>query len=156
MPGEKESNDDGAQFRILSALHEIEPLLIAFGQRQGLVVEKHSEEGFCRLKFARKRGGIATIVVAVEMTQAQSFRVSALWWIDDYYTTMRKLKAMHVGELQRSGARIEVLNLLQSALDTIDRWKLRDLDRTDGPFPIWHEKMTFQQFQELTANLPKR
>jgi hypothetical protein len=138
------------------AFGEIDPLLAAFAQRQNLLLEKHYGEGFCRLKFARKRGGIAAIVVAVDMARGQSYRVSALWWIDDYHTTIRRLKVAHVGEFRRQTLGVDVLDMLQAALDTIGRWKPKDLDQVEGPFPLWHEKMTREQFEALTSTLPRR
>jgi len=152
-PGDR---DPEAQLRVLSAFREIEPLLIAFSQRQNLVLEKHENEGFCRLKFARKRGGVAAIVVAVDGAQAQAFRVSALWWIDDYATTMRRLRSAPIAEFRRHAPGMDVLNVLQTALDTISRWKPNDLNRVEGPFPVWREKMTREQFESLTTSLPKR
>jgi hypothetical protein len=138
------------------AFSEIEPLLVAFARRQGLLFERQHEAGLCRLKFARKRGGVAAIVVAADMVQGRSFRVSALWWVDDYRTTMRRLKVAHIGEFPRHASSIAVLDMLQTALDTIDRWKPNDLDQIEGPFPLWHEKMTREQFDAITAALPKR
>jgi hypothetical protein len=118
------------------------------------LVEFHRDDPIWRLSFAREVGGEALVDVAWEEERPDAYRVAASWWIDDYDTTMRRLRHEEIGEFTRERPLDELETLLHEAVRRVDSWTEADLDQRSGPYPDWQRYQSREDFYR--SRLPKR
>jgi hypothetical protein len=116
--------------------------------------EFHNEDPVWRLAFSRQAGGEGRVDVTWREIAPDKYDVNALWWVDDYDTTMRRAHEERVGEFSREQPLEQLEQLLKQALAKVDSWQQSDLDRESGPYPDWQKYQSREDFYR--TRLPKR
>jgi hypothetical protein len=138
-----------------AAFEIVAPALRRVAQAEGLkLLEFHNEDPIWRLAFARQAGGEARVDVVWEESRPDTYQVRALWWIDDYDTTMRRSHEEDVGEFTRDRSLDELEQLLRDALARVDGWDQGRLDQESGPYPDWQRYQSREEFGRI--RLPNR
>ncbi|MGH7904922.1 MAG: hypothetical protein ACREPA_12485 [Candidatus Dormibacteraceae bacterium] len=138
-----------------AAFEIVAPAIRRVAQAESLRLQEfHNEDPVWRLAFAREQGGEARIDIAWEESQPDVYQVRALWWIDDYDSTMRRFHEETVGEFRRDQPLEDLETLLRTGLGAVDEWDPSVLDRESGPNPDWKKYRSREDFQRI--RLPKR
>lgn len=138
-----------------AAFEIVAPALRRVSQAEGVKLQEfYNEDPIWRLAFAREQGGEARVDVAWEESQPDTYQVRALWWIDDYDTTMRRLHEEAVGEFKRDQPLEDLERLVRAALGRIDEWDPSVLDQESGPHPDWRRFPSREEF--MRVRLPVR
>jgi hypothetical protein len=138
-----------------AAFEVVGPAIRRVAQDEGVSLQEfHNEDPIWRLGFAREVGGEARVDVTWDEARPESYAVRALWWVDDYDTTMRRSHEEEVGEFTRERPPQELEDLLRQALARVDGWSEAQLDRESGPNPDWQRYQSRDEFMRI--RLPKR
>jgi hypothetical protein len=138
-----------------AAFEIVAPAIRRVAQSEGLkLIEFHRDDPIWRLNFGRRAGGEAVVDIAWEEDRPDTYNVSAIWWIDDWDTTMRRLHREDVGEFTRERPLGDLETMLHEAVRRVDSWSEADLDQTSGPYPDWQRYQTRDDFYR--SRLPKR
>lgn len=138
-----------------AAFEEIAATIRKVAQEEGVKLhEFFRDDPLWRLDFAREAGGEAVVDVAWSEDRPEVFSISASWWVDDYDTTMRRLRREEIGVFQRRQAPAELEAVLKAALAEIDSWDASALDQESGPYPDWQRYQSREEFGRL--RLPRR
>lgn len=137
-----------------AAFEEVAPTIRKLAQEEGVKLhEFFRDDPLWRLDFAREAGGEAVVDIAWSEDQPELFSISASWWVDDYDTTLRKLRREEIGSFQRNQAPAELAAVLKQALARIDSWDASALNQESGPYPDW-KSQSREDFGRL--RLPRR
>jgi hypothetical protein len=138
-----------------AAFEIVAPAIRRVAQSEGVRLQEfHNEDPIWRLAFARDAGGEARVDVVWEESRPDAYRVRALWWVDDYDSTMRRSHEEEVGEFRREQPLDDLEGLLREALARIDSWDEGKLDQSSGPYPDWQRYQTREEFARI--RLPRR
>lgn len=137
-----------------AAFEAVAPSIRKVAQEEGVKLhEFFRDDPIWRLNFARQAGGEAVVDVAWAESSPELFTVTAGWWVDDYETTMRRLRRQAVGDYRISAPRPELEELIRAGIRLIDSWSEVDLDQKSGPFPDW-KSQSKEDF--VRTRLPRR
>ncbi|MGH7777388.1 MAG: hypothetical protein ACREPI_09450 [Candidatus Dormibacterales bacterium] len=137
-----------------AAFEVVAPAIRRVARAEGVALQEfHNEDPVWRLAFARARGE-GRVDVAWQEARPDAYQVRALWWVDDYETTMRRLHEEAVGEFTRERPPGELETLLKAALERVDGWDDSVLDKETGPYPDWRRYQTPEEFGRV--RLPRR
>jgi hypothetical protein len=126
---------------IVDAFRAVAPAVEAFAQQRGLLIERYRRgKPTWELRFARRLGGEAVIAISYRERTGHVLDVSAVWWLDDPATQMRRLRSEKIAVYDRRAAPAALARQLEAALAIVDRWTLDDLGPPHGPFkPVSEE-----------------
>ena len=137
-----------------AAFEVVAPAIRRVARVEGVRLEEfHNEDPIWRLAFARADGE-ARVDVTWEESRPDAYQVRAIWWVDDYDTTIRRLHEEAVGEFTRERPLEELEGLRRTALQRVDGWDASVLDRESGPHPDWQRHQSREDF--MRVRLPRR
>jgi hypothetical protein len=130
----------------------IAPAVEHFASEHGLRIDRYRKgKPAWELRYARRDGAVATIVLSAREPTWHALDVVAVFWLDDWATRTRRLRSEKVAVYfwRDSPQRLE--EQLQDALGRLDRWSLDDLGRPHGPFKDWpaHEDDFIRALKDL-------
>jgi hypothetical protein len=138
-----------------AAFEIVAPAIRRVAQAEAVKLQEfHNEDPIWRLAFGRSAGGEARVDVTWEESRPDTYGVRALWWVDDYDTTMRRSHEEAVGEFTRERPLEELEGLIHEGLRRVDGWQDSDLDQQSGPYPDWQKYQSREEFSRI--RLPKR
>jgi hypothetical protein len=138
-----------------AAFELVAPAIRRVAQSEGVkLTEFHRDDPIWRLNFAREAGGEAVVDVAWQEERPDTYVVSAIWWVDDYDSAMRRLHREEIGEFTRERQLSELESMLVDAIRRIDSWAEADLDEQSGPYPDWQRYSSREEFYR--TRLPRR
>jgi hypothetical protein len=120
----------------MEAFRSVAPVIESFAREHDLLIERYrgGRAGW-DLHFARRLGGEARISVSYRERTGHVLDVLAVWWLDDLESRSRRLRSAKLGVFRRRESTSILRELLASALELVDGWKLDDLGAAHGPFP---------------------
>ena len=125
---------------IVDAFRATAPAVEAFAREQDLLIERYRRgKPAWELRFARRRGGEASITISYRERTGHVFDVSVTWWVDDLQQRSRRLRSEKIAAYDRRAAPSVLVGQLATALATVDRWTVTDLGPPHGPFKQWTE-----------------
>jgi hypothetical protein len=120
---------------IVDAFRAVAPAIETFAREHDLLIDRYRRaKSAWELRFARRLGGQAVLTISYRERTGHVLDVSATWWLDDRTTRTRRLRSAKVGVYDRRAAAAALVQLLQTALATVDRWTVSDLGPPHGPF----------------------
>jgi hypothetical protein len=121
---------------VLEAFRAVGPTIDEFAVQNGLLIDRYRKaKAAWELRFARRIGGESTITVSYREATGHALDVSAIWWLDDPVSRMRRFRSQKIGVYIRRDPPARLRELLESALEQVDAWTTDDLGRRFGPFP---------------------
>jgi hypothetical protein len=121
---------------IVDAFRAVAPAMETFAREHDLLIDRYRRgKPSWELRFARRTGGEAVLSISYRERTGHVLDVSAIWWLDDPATRTRRLRSEKIGIYDRRAPSAALVQLLQLALATVDRWTLSDLGPPHGPFP---------------------
>jgi hypothetical protein len=121
---------------IVDAFRAVAPAVEAFAREHDLLIDRYRRaKAAWELRFARRLGGQAVLTISYRERTGHVLDVSATWWLDDPATQTRRLRSAKIGVYDRRAASSALVQLLQTALATVDGWTVSDLGAPHGPFP---------------------
>ncbi len=129
------------------------PLLERFAARHNLKIEKYYHESHSwSLQFRHPRGGVANI--DVERQSADTVRLWACWWHDDYDKATRSIKRLQTEPLETATPVLQ--HALETTLDTVVSWEFGAWDSVHGGYEdIWHRTWTKSAFASMDLDYPE-
>lgn len=118
------------------------------------LIEFHLDDPIWRLHFARAAGGEGMVDTTWQEDRPEAYAIIASWVLDDYDTTMRRLRREQVGEFSREQPLERLEEILREALARVDGWTEADLDPPSGPHPDWQKYQSREDFYR--SRLPVR
>jgi hypothetical protein len=138
-----------------AAFEVVAPAIRRVAQSEGVkLIEFNRDDPIWRLNFAREAGGEAVVDVAWQEDRPDTYAVSAIWWVDDYDSAMRRLHREEIGEFTRERQLADLESMLADAIRRIDSWTEVDLDQQSGPYPDWQRYSSREEFYR--TRLPRR
>jgi hypothetical protein len=120
---------------IVDAFRAVAPAVEAFARDHGLLIDRYRRaKPAWELRFARRLGGQAVLTISYRERTGHVLDVSVTWWLDDHATQTRRLRSEKVGVYDRRATPATLVQLLASALATVDGWAPSDLGPPHGPF----------------------
>ncbi len=121
--------------QIVDAFRAVAPAIEAFAREHDLLIDRYRRaKPAWELRFARRLGGQAVLTVSYRERTGHVLDVMATWWLDDRAAQTRRLRSAKIGVYDRRAAPATLVQQLESALATVDRWTLSDLGPPHGPF----------------------
>jgi hypothetical protein len=134
---------------IVDAFRAVAPAIEAFGQEQGLLIDRYRRgKPAWELRFARRLGGQAVIAISYRERTGHVLDVSAVWWLDDPAAQTRRLRSEKIAVYDRRAAPAALAQQLDQALAIVDRWTLDDLGPPHGPFKPAPEEPAGRELKE--------
>ena len=111
------------------------PAIEGFAREHDLLIDRYrSAKPAWELRFARRLGGQAVLIISYRERTGHVLDVSAIWWVDDRATQTRRLRSEKIGVYDRRAAAATLRQLLETGLATIDTWTVSNLGVAHGPF----------------------
>jgi hypothetical protein len=121
--------------QIVDAFRAVAPAIETFAREHDLLIERYRRaKPAWELRFARRLGGEAVITISYRERTGHVLDVSTTWWLDDRDTLTRRLRSAKIGVHDRRAPAAALTELMQTALATVDGWRLEDLGPPHGPF----------------------
>lgn len=121
--------------QIVDAFRAVAPAIEAFAREHDLLIDRYRRaKPAWELRFARRLGGQAVLTISYRERTGHVLDVMATWWLDDGAAQTRRLRSAKIGVYDRRAAPMALVQQLESALVTVDRWTLSDLGPPHGPF----------------------
>lgn len=140
---------------IIEAFRAVAPVVEAFARDHGVLIERYRQgKAAWEIRFARKAGGEATVVLSYRERTGHVLDLSAIWWLDDYQAKTRRLRSEKVAVYDRRAGAGVLREQLEAALRRIDGWDLGDLGPPRGPYISWSQGAA--SFEEARRRLPQR
>jgi hypothetical protein len=120
---------------IVDAFRAVAPAIEGFAREHQLLIDRYRRaKPAWELRFARRLGGQAVLTISYRERTGHVLDVSATWWLDDGSAQTRQLRSEKIGVYDRRAAPALLLQHLETALSTVDRWTVSDLGAPHGPF----------------------
>jgi hypothetical protein len=123
---------------IVDAFRAIAPTVEAFARENELLIERYRRgKSAWELRFARRRGGVASLTISYRERTGHVLDISAIWWVDDLAARTRRLHSEKIAVFDRRASAQVLRALLSTGLARIDAWTTDDLGDPHGPFADW-------------------
>jgi hypothetical protein len=120
---------------IVDAFRAVAPAIEGFAREHDLLIDRYRRaKPAWELRFARQVGGRAVLTISYRERTGHVLDVSAIWWVDDRLDQTRRLRSEKIGVYDRRAAPAVLVQQLETALATVDRWTVSDLGPPHGPF----------------------
>ena len=134
---------------ILETFGEIASILEKFAETNNLLIEKYEHEApVWRFSFRHPIDGVGSVLVSVD--KIGEIKVTGHWWIDDYDSGTRRLRASE----SIITAKIDLSSTLEIVLETVLKWDPKSLTEHEGYKEYWHQFFTRQQFHQINNRYP--
>ncbi len=121
--------------QIVDAFRAVAPAIEAFAREHDLLIDRYRRaKPAWELRFGRRLGGEAVLTISYRERTGHVLDVIATWWLDDRVARTRRLRSAKIGVYDRRAAPTALVQQLESALATVDRWTHSDLGPPHGPF----------------------
>ncbi len=142
---------------IVEAFRAVAPAVEAFAQENDLLIERYRRgKAAWELRFARRQGGEAALTISYREATGHVLDVTALWWLDDFQSRMRRFRSEKIGVYDRRDPPDALRQRLNEGLRRIDSWSVADLGPAYGPFVDWAKTYTAETFAAERERLPFR
>lgn len=142
---------------MLEAFRAVAPTAEAFARERGLLIERYRQgRPAWELRFARRLGGEAALVLSFREQTGHVLDLSAVWWVDDLAARSRRLRSEKVAVWDRRADVALLREELEEGLRRIDGWEEADLGPARGPYLSWGREGTDASREEARRQLPRR
>ena len=142
---------------IIEAFRAVAPTVEAFARDHGLLIARYRQgKAAWELRFARRAGGEAALVLSYRERTGHVLDLSAIWWIDDFPARTRRLRSEKVAVHDRRAGGDMLRAQLEAGLRTIDGWTPADLGPARGPYLTWSREHNAASFEAARRRLPAR
>lgn len=142
---------------MLEAFRAVAPTVEAFARERGLLIERYRQgRPAWELRFARRLGGEAALVLSFREQTGHVLDLSAVWWVDDIPARSRRLRSEKVAVWDRRAEVALLLQELGEGLRRIDGWEESDLGPARGPYLSWSREQSDASREEARRQLPRR
>ena len=119
----------------VDAFRAVAPAIEAFAREHDLLIDRYRRaKPVWELRFARRLGGQAVLTISYRERTGHVLDVSATWWLDDRASQTRRLRSEKIDVYDRRAAPAALVQQLETALATVDRWTVSELGAPHGPF----------------------
>ena len=120
---------------IVDAFRAVAPAIEGFAREHDLLIDRYRRaKPAWELRFARRLGGQAMLTISYRERTGHVLDVSATWWLDDRALQTRRLRSEKIGVYDRRATPAALVQQLETALATVDRWTVTELGVPHGPF----------------------
>jgi len=142
--------------KVRELFFEVAPSVEAFAGTRDLRIDRYRKgKSAWELRFAREQGGEAAIVLSFREPVGHVLDVSAVWWLDDFATQTRRVRAEKIGAHYRRDSGAALKRLLEDAFARIEGWTVADLGPPRGPYRGWAQSHTAESFTAERERLPR-
>jgi hypothetical protein len=142
---------------VLEAFRAVAPTVEAFARERGLLVERYRQgRSAWELRFARRLGGEAALVLSYREQTGHVLDLSAIWWVDDLAALSRRLRSEKIAVWDRRADVATLRAELEEGLRRIDGWEEADLGPARGPYLSWSLEQADAGREEARRRLPQR